>query len=308
LPRPGQNARLAFAGTAGSLVALQVRGVATNPAGQGLLVRVNQPPKSLVAYTHLTGAGQTLVVPPLPVTGTYTVIIEPEPAALAGATAAMEVLLDPGRPLEIDGATQNTTIDVAGGSARFVFTAIAGQNLGLGIGNVAFTPTTDATATIYKPDGSQLAAYSCGASAGACGGNLLNLPATGTYGIVVRTMAAATGSLGATLSSELAGTLTVDGSPFALNLDRLGRNARLAFAGAAGQLLRISWMSTASVASYTALTVISPSGSTIGLANVLSTGSGSYDIPALPATGTYMLFVDPPAFVTLTATVRIAPR
>jgi len=88
---------------AGALVALQVRGVATTPAGQGLLVVVNQPNNSLIAYTHLGGAGQTLVVPPLPVTGTYTVVIEPEPAAMAGATATMEVLLDPGRPLEVDG-------------------------------------------------------------------------------------------------------------------------------------------------------------------------------------------------------------
>jgi hypothetical protein len=220
----------------------------------------------------------------------------------------MEVLLDPGRPLEIDGAMQNVTIGVAGGIGAPPVPAVAGQNLGLGIGSVAFTPTTDATVTIYKPDGSQLTAFSCAAATGACGGNLLNLPATGTYGIVVRPATGAIGSMSATLSTELAGTLNVDGSPFALNLDRLGRNARLQFAGSAGQLLRISWTGTASVASYTTLNVIAPSGSTIGLTNVLSAGNGSYDIPQLPATGTYTLFVDPPAFVTLSATVRIAPR
>jgi hypothetical protein len=41
---------------------------------------------------------------------------------------------------------------------------------------------------------------------------------------------------------------------------------------------------------------------------VLSSGTGTYDVPALPATGTYTLFIDPPAFVTLNATVRITPR
>jgi hypothetical protein len=64
----------------------------------------------------------------------------------------------------------------------------------------------------------------------------------------------------------------------------------------------------ASVASYTYVYVLSPAGSTIGLTSVLSSGTGTYDIPALPATGTYTLFIDPPAFVTLNATVRITPR
>ena len=212
LSRPGQNARLTFAGTAGSLLSLQVRGVATNPSGQGLPVVVNQPSKQLVAYTHLTGAGQTLVTPPLPVTGTYTVFIEPEPAAQAAATATMEVLLDPGRALDVDGATQATAIGVAGGSARFVFPAMAGQNLGLGIGNLDLNPRTDATASVYKPDGTQFTAYTCTASAGSCSANLLGLPATGSYGIVVRPTTAATGSLSATLSSEVVGALSVGGS------------------------------------------------------------------------------------------------
>ena len=81
LARPGQNARLTFTGTAGALLALQVRAVATSPPGQGLFVLVRQPSNSSLVYTHLTGAGQTLVTPPLPVTGTYTVFIEPESAA-----------------------------------------------------------------------------------------------------------------------------------------------------------------------------------------------------------------------------------
>ena len=59
--------------------------------------------------------------------------------------------------------------------------------------------------TIYKPDGAQLAAYTCAANSGGCGANLGNLPATGTYGIVVRPATGATGGFGATLSSDLLG-------------------------------------------------------------------------------------------------------
>jgi len=305
LPRPGQNARLAFAGMAGALVALQVRGVATTPAGQGLLVVVNQPNNSLIAYTHLGGAGQTLVVPPLPVTGTYTVVIEPEPAAMAGATATMEVLLDPGRPLEVDGPVQNIAIDVAGGSARLVFPGVAGQNLGLGISDLFLNPGGSATLSIYKPDGSQLGSYMCSAS---CGATLLNLPSTGTYGVVVRPTAVATGAMNVAVSSDLIGTLTVDGSPLALNSDRPGRNARLAFAGLAGQLLRVTWSGVTPFAGYSLLTVISPAGAELGRGTVLSNGTGAYDIPTLPATGNYTLFIDPPLAATLNATLRVFHR
>ncbi len=95
LSRPGQNARLTFAGTAGSLIALQVRAVATNPPGQGIVVVVREPNKALLSSTRLTGAGQTLNPPPLPVTGTYTVFLEPDSTAKGAATATLEVLLTP---------------------------------------------------------------------------------------------------------------------------------------------------------------------------------------------------------------------
>ncbi len=310
LARPGQNARLNFAGMTGALMALQVRAVATNPPGQGLLVLVNNPDKSLLVYTHLTGAGQTLVTPPLPATGTYTVFIEPESAAQGAATATMELLLDPGWALAIDGPSQDLTIGVAGGSARLLFAATAGRNLGLGVRNFALNPRTDATVTVYRPDGGQLTAYTCAASAGGCGGNLLNLPATGTYGIVVRPAAGATGTFSVTLSSELTGTLAVGGSGFAVNLDRPGRNARLAFAGSAGQTLRLSWtdVAIAGAPGNAIVSVVAPEGSTLGATIVANGATSSYDISALPTTGNYALFVDPPAGATLNATLRIVAR
>ena len=270
LARPGQNARLTFAGTAGMLVALQVRAVATNPPGQGIAVGVRQPDKSLLAYTHLTGAGQTVVTPALAVTGTYTVFLEPE-SVKGAATAAMEVLLDPGRALVIDGPTLDTTIAVAGGSARYLFAGMAGQNLGLGVSNLALNPTGDATVTIYKPDGLQLSAHGCAANSGGCGPNLGNLPTTGTYGIVVRPAAGATGGFSATLSSDLLGTLNAGGLALALTLDRPGRNARLAFAGTAGQTLRLSWsgVAIAGAPGNAIASINTASGSTFGTAIII---------------------------------------
>ena len=99
--------------------------------------------------------------------------------------------------------------------------------------------------TIYKPDGAQLAAFTCPASSGGCGGNLTNLPSSGTFGIVVRPAASATGSLGATLSTDFIGGVVVGGSQLPLSLDRPGRNARLVFAATGGQTLRLTWSGVA---------------------------------------------------------------
>ena len=310
LARPGQNARLAFAGTAGALIALQVRGVATSPAGQGILMIVSNPDGSSLTYTHLSGAGQTVVPSPLPVTGTYTVFLEPEPAAKGAATASMEVLIDPGQSLSVDGATLNAAIGVAGGSARFTFAGTAGQNLGLGVSSLALTPKVDATVYVYRPDAVQLTAYTCAAFAAGCNGNLGNLPSTGTYGIVVRPAAGATGTFGATLSSDLGGALVGGGSALPVSLDRPGRNARLTVSGPPGQTVRLNWSAVAIVGGdgKAVMYFNTPTGSVFASTMLASGVAGGYDLPPLPATGNYTVFIDPQAGTTLSATLTLVAR
>jgi hypothetical protein len=310
LARPGQNARLAFAGTAGALIALQVRGVATSPAGQGILVIVSNPDGSWLTYTHLSGAGQTLVPSPLPVTGTYTVILEPEPAAKGAATAAMEVLIDPGQSLPVDGATLSGAIGVTGGSARFTFAGTAGQNLGLGVSSLALTPKVETTVYVYRPDAVQLTAYTCVAAAAGCNGNLGNLPSTGTYGILVRPAAGATGAFGATLSSDLGGTLVVGGPALPVLLDRPGRNARLTVSGPPGQTVRLNWSAVAIIGGdgKSVMYFNAPTGSAFASTILASGVAGGYDLPPLPATGNYTVFIDPQAGTTLSATLTLVAR
>ncbi len=309
LARPGQNGRLPFAGAAGELIAVQVRGVATSPAGQGLFVQVNRPDGAWHWFMHLTGTGQTLVAPPLPVAGTYTLFVEPESAAQGAATASMEVLLDPGQNLAVDGPTVASTIAVTGASARYTFAGTAGQSLGLGIGNIALNFSSGATISVYRPDGTTLAAVSCAATPGMCGVNLAQLPTTGKYQVVVRPTSGATGALNATLSTDLAGTLTL-GSPLALNLDRPGRNARLTFAGTAGQALRLSWSGVA-IAGTTlnaVATLYHPGGTSMSSAVLTNGVAGGSNLPTLPVTGTYTIFIDPAAGTTMGATLTLAAR
>ena len=310
LARPGQNARLTFPGAAGALIVVQVRGVLTTPVGQGIAVLVYQPDGRVLAIAHLTGPGQTIVAPPLPVTGTYTVFLEPESAAKGAATASMEVLLDPGQDLIVDGPTQNAPVGIAGASARYTFAGTVGQNLGLGVSNLALNPLSDATVWVYKPDGASLIGISCSRIAGRCGGNLTNLPSTGTYGIVVVPGSGATGSFSITLSTDLAGTLTVGGAPVPISLNRSGQNARLTFAGSAGQTLRLTWSGVAIVGTAgNAIGYINrPDGSSLGNLSFANGVAGIYDLPALPVTGGYTLFIDPAAGATMNATLTLTTR
>jgi len=160
------------------------------------------------------------------------------------------------------------------------------------------------------PDGAQLSASACVASSSGCGVNLGNLPTTGTYGIVVRPAAGAIGAFRVTLSADLPGTLNVGGSALALTLDRPGRNARLTFAGTAGQMLRLSWsgVAIAGAPGNAFVSIKTADGSTLGNAIIGTGGAGTYDIPALPATGNYTVFVDPPAGARLNATLQLIAR
>jgi hypothetical protein len=308
LNRPGQNGRLTFAASAGTLIALQVRGVASSPAGQNLAASILRPDGPRLAYSPPIGAGATIVAPVLPVAGTYTVFIEPDPNALGASTAAMEVLLDPGQSLVVDGPTVASTIAVAGGSARYTFAGTAGQNLGIGIGNLALNPVSDATGGVYAPDGTLLKSFGCSGTAGKCGVDLANLSATGTYGIVMQ-LARATGTLGATVSTDLAQTLTL-GSASAISLDRPGRNARLTFAGTAGQTLRLSWtgVGIAGTTAYASAYLYQPNGSTLLGASLANGAAGGIDLPALPVSGTYTIFIDPPSGATMSVTLTLTGR
>ncbi|MEO8306261.1 MAG: IPT/TIG domain-containing protein [Betaproteobacteria bacterium] len=310
LARPGQNARMTFTGTLGALIAVQVRRIVTAPANQPLIVQVNRPDGTRHGNANAAGSGETLVLPPLPVTGTYTVFIEPDSNTAQGAaTSAMEVLLDPGQILAIDAPTLRSTIAVAGASARYTFNGTAGQNLGFGISNLALTNGWNAIFSIYKPDGLALASVSCSGSTGRCGINLVNLPATGTYQVVVRPAYGGVGSVDATLSTDLAGTLVV-GSRQPVTLDRPGQNARLTFAGAQGQTLRLAWsgVTIAGANLYVYVYLLHPNGTMLSGASFFNGAVGGIDLPALPVTGAYTIFIDPVFGTKMNATLVLTTR
>ncbi|MFA0948374.1 IPT/TIG domain-containing protein, partial [Xanthomonas fragariae] len=304
LGRRGQNGRLSFAGTAGRTVALQVAGQTIVPKGQTVYYTVYKPDGS-VLNSFTTDSAATLNLPNLPATGTYTVFVDP----YYGETLSAQLLLSTGVTggQVTNGASGSFATTVPGQNVYLTFTATAGQNLGLGLSDLV-TPnaTSYAYLTVYKPDGSTVAGRVCYAADNGCQTNLINLEA-GTYSVVMtppsdgdRTM-----RFRSTLSTDVTGVLAAD-KVQTLTLGRRGQNGRLSFTGTAGRTvaLQVAGQTIVPKGQTVYYTVYKPDGSVLG--SFTTDSAATLNLPNLPATGTYTVFVDPYYGETLSAQLLLS--
>lgn len=294
---PGQNAKLTFSGTAGQR--MSIKGSTT--VGACWSVGLYNPDGSQV--TSLFSCGSTLFIDPqtLPVSGTYTVLVDPSGAAIGQATINLYEVNDLTGTINFGGPTVNITTDTPGQNARLTFTGTAGQRA-----SVNGTSTTFGTCWnlgIYKPDGTQLAnTFSCGSSAFI---EPQLLPDSGTYTVVVDPTGAGFGNASITLYdvSDFTGSITISGPSVNVPLPTPGQNGRLTFDGTTGQRISVNSTSGTFTSCWT-VAILKPDGTQ--LTSVFSCGNGSFIEPqALPATGTYTLLVDPSGAGTGQVTVSL---
>ncbi|MCL6712786.1 IPT/TIG domain-containing protein [Pseudomonas sp. R2.Fl] len=305
LPRPGQNGRLTFVGTAGQQMILQINGQTTAPAGKYVYYRLHGPDGALLRSGSAT-ENTWLKLPVLPVDGEYQVVVDPG----QGASATMQLRLDSGNTGELlrnaEAKTYERTYE--GEASYFTFLAHDGDNLGLGIRNLVTVEGRQgyyARVRVYQPDGMQLAYRECYVSRGGCGINLPNLKAGKHTVVVTPEWHDQRIRFDAALSEDVAGTLT-PGVWEPLVLGRPGQNGRLHFSGTIGQRLglQISGQQTMPAGRGVYYYVYAPSGSLFKSAHIQSNGD-VLDLPSLLEDGTYQVFVDPTYGETLTAQLRL---
>jgi YD repeat-containing protein len=308
----GQVERLSFHANAGDTVALQSTGTATTPTGQGLTFQVYRPDvgaitSSTTAYTsfHATST-QSLNVPSLPVSGTYTVIAVPDYGL--PASAQFSVVSDTAGPpptygtatLPSNGVAQNEGTTTAGKNVTLTLNANAGDNLELTLSNVsvAGSGSNYVTVNAYSPTGAVVVAttYCYVSTTSSCRVSLWNLVA-GTYSVVVAPPDSnSTISFNAVLQPDVVGAALTANTATTVTLgtgqvERLNFNANLGDTVA----LQLSGVSTTPAGQAVYVNVYRPDTGAIITSNYYTylntTTSTILNLPNLPATGAYTLVV-----------------
>jgi YD repeat-containing protein len=245
--RPGQRARLPFSGTAGQKLNLGFTGASAFDA-----ITVMKPDgTTFAAFPGNTDL--SIVMPSLPTTGTYGILVDPRYADTRSMTLTLSDEVS--GTIVVDGNALPLTLARVGQIARVTFSANAGQRLNLAVTNA----TLSTVLTIRKPDGTSWITTSVS------NGSVVDTapaPTAGTYAIVLDPGATTTGGLTLTLSAEIAGSIAMDGPPVSVSIARPGQKARLTFGGMATQ--RVSLNITGVTTSTTAYVgLLKPNGAPI---------------------------------------------
>jgi YD repeat-containing protein len=291
-----KNGLLVFDGTAGQRLSIGL----SSPTITQFAVSVYRPDGvALTTPVTYSTSGGSLDMPVLPMTGTYTIFLDPVSTYTGNVTVTLSTemtgTITPG------GAAVPISISRVGQNARYTFSGTAGQTVSLQMSSVTVTA---GYASIINPDGSILA----GPTSFGTGGGVIDtqvLPTSGTYAILVDPSSTYTGNVTLTLynMADVTGSITIDGSSVTPTLTVPGQRARYTFTGTAGQWVNLG-LSSVSLTSST-VSMLKPDGTTL-VSTSISTSGGSLDpTTALPTTGTYTIVVDPASTYTGSMTLNL---
>jgi hypothetical protein len=220
-----------------------------------------------------------------------------------------------------DGPPVTASIKTPKKNGLIVFEGVAGQRINIGFSGVT---VTQGRASVYRPDGELMAivtspvthyywsAYrpsgdsiATHASLSPKGGSLdlPALPSTGTYAILLDPGESYTGNITVTVSTELTGDITLQGSPVGIAVNRFGQNARYIFSGTSGQTVSLQLSGVTIESGY--LSILKPDGSILGLPTSFGAAGAVIDSQVLPTSGTYAVLVDPGLINTGHATLAL---
>jgi YD repeat-containing protein len=292
---PGQNGRLPFQGTAGQRISAKATVTSGSFGGCSWTLAILAPDGSTVGSVGSCGTSAFLEPVVLPVSGTYTYVIDPFSSNTGTASANLYNVVDLIGSISPDGSALSVNLGTPGQNARLTFEGTIGQRI-----SAKTTVTAGAfggcswTLAILAPGGGTVGSVaSCGTTAFL---EPVVLPASGTYTYLVDPLSSNTGTGSASLyvvAADLTGSIGLAGSPVAVSLGSPGQNARLAFEGTASQ--RVSAKTTVNSGSFGCAwttTILKPDGSALGSAGGCS-GTVFLEPLTLPVSGTYTYVIDP---------------
>jgi subtilisin family serine protease len=317
-PVPGQNALATFSGNQGRRIALKLSNVTIGTSSCcSARVSILKPDGStLVFATPFGTSGGFVDTRSLPVSGTYTILVDPQLTDVGSATLTLyDVPPDVTSTITPGGPPVTVSMGpVPGQNALVTFSGTQGQRVALGMSNVTIGTSSccSARVSISKPDGSTLVyATPVGRNGGFLDTRVL--PATGTYTILVDPQLADVGSMTLTLYDvppDLTGTIAIGGPPVGLTLGPVpGQNATLTFNGTAGQRvsLRLSNVTIGNTSCCGArISMLKPDGTNL-VPPILVGTFGATITATPPLTGAYSIVVDPQGAYTGGITLTLSP-
>ena len=298
---PGQSGRYVFAANAGDELGLGLPEISTMPAGGTVNVYVYKPDGTALWNAGMVGP-RSFQLPKLPATGTYTLAIQPASGASASATALLSKAL--GGTLAADGNTTTFEANRVGQAGRYTFDGLAGQRLTMQATLGGGFPIYGATLTVYLPSGAPLVWTQFGSSLDVKL-DLGALPASGTYSVTLVPSNLNTGTCAMRLISYATDALAVDGAPKILSLGA-AQNGRYSFAANVGDHvgLGLTAISTSPSGTGVSFTIYRPDGVLLRSSTV--NAPTNIQLPVLPVTGTYRMFVVPTGAAAATAEVLLS--
>jgi hypothetical protein len=248
--------------------------------------------------------GASVDLEELPVTGSYTIFIDP----LSTYTGSFKITVSSELSGEIvpHGSAVTANINRTGQKARYTFSGESGQTVSLQLSEVTIR---SGYVSIVAPDGSLLGKPISFVSGGGVGGAMIPgqvLPASGTYAVLVESDLSYTGKLKLTLynAPDLTGTIMIDQGTVTPNLTVPGQRARYTFNGTEGQWVNVGL--TGVSIPMTTVAILKPDGSKWESTTVGPSGGSLDPLTALPATGTYAIAVEPVSNYTGSMTIALS--
>jgi YD repeat-containing protein len=283
----GQNARATFSGTAGQKVSLDVSSVNI----PGTHVSIQNPNGTTLASIYSGTAGAFMDTQTLPVSGIYTILVDPSNTNTGSATLRLyDVPANGNAPIVPGGSPVTIATTVPGQNAALSFNGTAGQHISLSLSGV--TIPNYSYIYLLRPDGAQVTSTYVNQNTTAFI-DTLPLPVSGTYIILVDPQGPSIGNMSVQLnnaSNVPAGTITAGGAPVTVSVTTAGQTASLTFNGYANQ--RISLGMGNGTMGWALVSIVKPDGTNL-IDPTWTNGGGYFDVRVLPATGTYTIIVDP---------------
>ena len=259
---------------------------------------------ALVSNTSIcNGSPGFLDTSTLTASGTYTILEETTTAGGGGSVtlSLYDIPHDFSATIVPDGPPVNVKLTTPGQNAELTFGGMAGENVSLNLTNATF-PACSPNLSIINPNGTVLFSSTCYGLGGFVPPQ--KLPATGTYRILLTMIDPGTGSVTLNLYKvvNVAGKITINGSPVTVSLTTPGQSAALSFAGNTSE--QVTLHATNNTIVCTTVGILNPGGTL--LFSELECGS-SFNLPTrtLPKTGTYTVSITPYQAYTGSVTVKI---